>query len=221
MKRICIYGGGGNLGGTEIYLITVVRALKDEVTFDYLIRHDYGPIPFEDEIISYGGRVYREYYRNRDRNLPDYISPKKLFEMHPEWDGFYVNLQCIDTSYRLLVEAKRKGLSHRILHSHNNMNDLKNRPFKDQIYSLFFMLTKNIVVSRFLACSTLAGRSFFGKHTNFDVIPNAVNFSKFQLNHITRERMRKEFHVCDDEVVIGFCGRFDHQKNPDFLLFSC
>ena len=52
MKRICLYGGGKNLGGTEIYLITLVRALKDDVVFDYLIRHDYGKIPFENEIIS-------------------------------------------------------------------------------------------------------------------------------------------------------------------------
>lgn len=218
MKRICLYGGGQNLGGTEIYLITLVRALKGEVTFDYLIRHDYGEIPFEDEIISYGGKVYREYYRNSEKKLPGYISPKKLLQMHPEWDGIYVNLQKIDTSYRLLLEARKKGLSFRIIHSHSNKKDFNKRPIKNQIYNAFFQMTKKKVVNRFLACSTLAATSMYGNHINFDVIPNAVNFSKFQLNNIVRDIKRKEFHLHDDEFIVGFCGRLSKEKNPEFLI---
>lgn len=218
MKRICLYGGGKNLGGTEIYLITLVRALKDDVVFDYLIRHDYGEIPFENEIISYGGKIYRQYYRNSERNLPDYLSPKEVLDMHPEWDGIYLNLQKIDTSYRLLLEAKKKGLSYRIIHSHSNMNDLRKRRIKDQIYNLFFMITNKYVVSSFFACSSLAGKSMFGNNSSFDVIPNAVDFSKFQLNDTVRAKKRKEFHICDDEIVIGFCGRFAPEKNPEFLI---
>ena len=218
MKRICLYGASENLGGTEVYLITLVRALKDDIRFDYLLKHDYGPMPFEDEIISYGGKVYREYYECSERQLPGYISPKKILEKHPEWDGIYLNLQSIDTSYRLLIEAKKRNVSHRIIHSHNNINDFSQRSVKDWLYSMFFKFTKKCFVTNFLACSTLAGKSVYGKKSSFTVVPDAVDFYKFQINEKIRDTKRKEYKLCEDEIVIGFSGRFSKQKNLGFLL---
>lgn len=217
MKRICLYGASENLGGTEVYLITMVRAVKNDFIFDFLVHHEYGKIPFEDEIISYGGKVYREYYKNGEKNLPEYISPEKLLSMHPEWDGIYLNLQSIDTSYRLLVAAKKRGLKYRIIHSHN-ANYVDQTGMKGKIYEKYFSLTKNYVVTDFLACSNMAGKWLFGTKTNCTVIPNSVDFDKFKINDIVRKEKRNEYEIADKEIVIGFCGRLTYQKNPEFLV---
>lgn len=217
MKRICLYGASENLGGTEVYLITMVRALKDEITFDFLVHHEYGKIPFEDEIVSYGGKVYREYYKNGERNLPEYISPEKLLSMHPEWDGICLNLQSIDTSYRLLVEAKKKKMKHRIIHSHS-CNYFDTVGLKTKIFEFYYKITKNNVVTECLCCSSKAGEWMFGNSMEYKIIPNAVQFEKFSLDDQTRYKMRSEFQINDDEVVIGFCGRLDEIKRPEFMM---
>ncbi|MDO4942831.1 MAG: glycosyltransferase [Lachnospiraceae bacterium] len=217
MKRICLFGSSENMGGTEMYLITIVRILKNDVRFDYLVYHDCKRIPFENEIISYGGQVYREYYRNKEKNRQGYISPKKIIEKHPEWDGIYLNVQKIHTAYRLLEEAKKAGLCYRIIHAHNN-NYMSQIGFKDKLYELYFLLTKRKVITHYLACSKNAGDWMFGKNTDVTVIPNAIDFNKFKMNDLIRMKMRKKYNITEDTIVLGFCGRLCYQKRPELLI---
>ena len=139
MKRICFFGSSDKIGGTEIYMITAVRLLKDKVKFDYLVPHNYKDIPFEDEVISYGGRIYKEYYSNKECNQQNYISPHEIIFRHQEWNGIYLNVQNIHTGYRLLEEAKKAGLTYRIIHAHNNgyMHPIS---FKDRLYEIYFLV---------------------------------------------------------------------------------
>lgn len=217
MKRICFFGSSDNVGGTEIYMITVVRLLKEDVRFDYLVHHDCKTIPFENEIISYGGKVYKEYYRNGERKQQAYISPQKIIKSHPEWDGIYLNVQNIHTAYRLLEEAKRVGLPYRIIHAHNNdyMYPIK---FKDKLYEIYFQLTKNQVITHYLACSKNAGEWMFGRNVNINIVPNGVDFGIYRKNDTIRRNMRSKYNITDDTILLGFCGRLCRQKNPELLI---
>lgn len=217
MRRIALFGACDNLGGTEVYMITMVRLLREEVRFDYIINHDSPEIPFEKEIISYGGKVYREYYMHRERNLNGYISPKQLIAKHSEWDGVYLNVQSIHTAYRFLVEAKKAGLKYRIIHAHNNGYSTLPR-LKDKIYEQYFYLTQQKVVTHHLACSKSAGQWMFGKKAELYVIPNAVDFERFRGNPELRKTMRAHYKISNDKVVLGFCGRLTYQKRPDLLI---
>lgn len=100
VKRIIVYGLCETFGGTERYVLTLYRALDhSKIQFDFLFDHAAGIIPYEKEITDLGGRIYREYYKNRDKKKPGAIPVSKLFNRHPEWDGVYINCQSVDTSY--------------------------------------------------------------------------------------------------------------------------
>ncbi len=185
------------------------------VKLDFLFSHSVGEIPYEAEILSGGGKIYKEYYKYSERHLPDYISPRKLFDRHPEWEGIYINVQKIDTTYRLLVEAARRKLSYRIIHAHNNDN--RKMDFKHKLFRAWFDLTKKSVVTDYLGCAWSAGENMFGK-CDLTVIPNAIDFKRFAPNQNVRAQMRKNLRFSDHQIVVGFCGRLSYQKNPEKLI---
>ncbi len=219
VKRICVYGCSGTFGGTERYLLTMYQAIdREKLQFDFLFPHDIGNISYESKIEVLGGKVYREYYTNSERNIEGFISPEKLFHRHPEWNGVYINWQSIDTAYRLVIAAKKRNLSYRVIHAHSNGY---NRDFgiKDKIYELFFHLTKKKFVTDYLACSEQAGEWLFNiSKEKFMVIPNAVPFEKFAFSEDKRDKIRTKYQIANKEVVIGFCGRLIKQKNPEYLI---
>lgn len=215
--RIVICGATANYGGTEAYIMTFLKQMDPQyIQFDFLFSHDTGEIPYEDEILSRGGRIFREYYKNRERHRPDYIPIPELFDRHPEWDGVYINAPNINTTYRLLIEAYRRNLPYRIIHAHSS-NYLKKPNIKDRIYKLYFDLTKKRVVTNYLACAEKAGKWMFGK-SKFEVIPNAIEFEKYTVDDIVRNNIREKLDLGKDEIVIGFCGRLTHPKRPELLI---
>ena len=215
--RIGLYGASSNLGGTEVYMINMVREMQHEIIFDYIVGHDCKHIPFEDEILSLGGKIFREYYFRRERHLKGYISPRELIDRHPEWDGIYINVQRIHTAYSLLVEAKRKNFKYRIIHAHSN-NYSSPSTLKDKMYEFYFHTTKKKCVTDYLACSEMAGKWMFHNSRPIIVVPNAIDFSRFALNEVIRNKIRRQYDFESNEIVIGFCGRIDHPKNVLFLI---
>lgn len=214
--RLCVFGASDELGGTESYLRNLYSVMDyNKIQFDFLLWHDTGILPFEDMVIQNGGRVLREYYRNGEKNQAEYISVKALFDMHPEWDGIYINVQRIHTAYRLLVEARKRGLPYRVIHAHTNYYT-KVPSVKEKIYEFYFHITRRYVVTNYLACSNLAGKWMFG-NSDFMVIPNAVDFCLFQMNERKRTYMREQYGIQPSTKVIGFCGRMVYQKNPEFM----
>ena len=216
MIRFLVYGLSPNLGGTEKYLLTLYELLdKDKIQFDFLFSHDVEKIPYEQTILTSGGMVYREYFMFREKKDKEYVSIKELFDRHSEWQGVYVNLQNIDTAYRLLVEAKRRKLPYRIIHAHNN--DKQKKDLRHKLFKLWFDFTKRNVVTDYLACSQIAGENTFGK-CDLTVIPNAIDFHKFAPAQNIRKQMRDRLGFSDNHIVIGFCGRLSYQKNPEKLI---
>ena len=215
--RLLVYGADSALGGTEKYLLTLYGAIdKSKIQFDFLFNHDAGEIPYAQEILTQGGKIYNEYFMLRDRHKKNYITVKELFDCHPEWSGVYVNLQNIHSAYRLLVEAARRNLPYRMIHIHSS--GYQHLPtLKQKIFEIFFHLTKKKVVTHFLACSTLASQ--WGYHNKDAVIiPNAVDFKEFARNRNKREEMRKRYDIGYDEIVMGYCGGLRIEKNPEFLI---
>ena len=50
------------------------------------------------------------------------------------------------------------------------------------------------------------------------IIKNGIDVDKFSFNQIIRDRVRKEYRIGSDEILIGQVGRFSIQKNHIFTL---
>lgn len=68
-----------------------------------------------------------------------------------------------------------------------------------------------------VAVSDLAAIWMFGKKANYKVINNGLNVAKYRYNELSRYRIRKEFGL-EDELVIIHVGAMRKQKNHMFLL---
>lgn len=217
MLRICLYGASANLGGTETYMISLIKSLKGIICFDFLVGHNVKTIPREKEINELGGKIYREYFAVKEKKDPQYISAKEIIKKHPEWDGIYLNLQQINTAYNLLIAAKKVGMKYRIIHSHCS-TWMKKTTIRDYIYKFFFSITKSFVVTHRLACSQSAGEWMFGNRSSFEIVPNSIIFEQFLFNEEERIIKREQFQIKSNEIVIGFLGRITEVKNPLFMV---
>ena len=55
------------------------------------------------------------------------------------------------------------------------------------------------------------------KTERFHIIPNALDMKKFLYDETGREQVRAELGL-KDRLVIGHVGRFEEQKNHEFLI---
>lgn len=108
-----------------------------------------------------------------------------------------------------LFFAKLKGIDVRIAHSHNTK--CKNMKMHKFLYPLF-----NKVYTHGFACSSLAGKWLF-KNKDFYVIPNGFRIERFYYNAEYRNEIRRKLGL-EDKFIIGHIGRFNEQKNHQFLL---
>ncbi|WP_261179251.1 glycosyltransferase [Anaerobacillus sp. CMMVII] len=75
--------------------------------------------------------------------------------------------------------------------------------------------------SNYFACSKKAGEWLFGQEIastkELTVLNNAVNVEEFGFNQIDRMKVRRELKA-RDSLVIGHIGRFNKQKNHEFMI---
>ena len=75
----------------------------------------------------------------------------------------------------------------------------------------------------FAICESQATRRFLVEALHYEaagveVVLNGVDVEKFQLNIDARQRIRQEWGVSSDQVIIGAVGRLHQQKGFDILL---
>lgn len=116
----------------------------------------------------------------------------------------------IPISYSRLVSRHSKI----VMHSHNT--DITNKTFlRPLIYQSLKKLNRIFDCTR-LACSNDAGKWLFGKKC-FSILENSINFSDYKFSFNKRQYVRNEMSL-GDSYVIGYVGRIEDQKNPEFLL---
>lgn len=215
--RVLQVGLTSNVGGTETFVMNLYRHVnREKIQFDFLVDHDK-KLAFEDEIIQMGGRVFYEYYYVREKNKPEYRSPEDFFATHTDIDAVHLNVQEINTLVRVLQAAKKAGIQTRILHSHN-AGYMHERTMKQRLYEIYArMQMKGLVTQRF-ACSDAAAAFLFRGKGEYRVIPNAIDVKRFEFQPDIRQKIRTELGIHEDEVLLGFVGSFNYQKNIGFLL---
>lgn len=200
-----------NRGGLETMLMNYYRNIdRNKVQFDFLThRPESEKKDYDDEIRSFGGKIYHMPVLNPFS--PSYKkSLDRFFKEHKEYKIVHSHLDCL-SAYPLKA-AKKNGVPVRIAHSHNTSQE-KNLKYLIKDYS-----KKQIpkYATHLFACGKEAGEWMFGKH-KFQIMNNAIDAKKFIYNEEIRKQKRAELGV-EDKFVIGHVGRFNLQKNHEFLI---
>lgn len=203
-----------NRGGAESMVMSYYRNIdRTKVQFDFLVhRPERGA--YEDEIEQLGGRVYRL--------IPfhpfTFVKYKKLvsqfFDEHPEYQ--IIHGHCSELGFFIYKEASRRGILHIIAHAHNAhaLYDMK-WPFRT-----WFKHRMRKYLTHEFTCGQEAAVWLFGRKLAKKAVlqRNAIDTQLFRFDVENRVRIRMEFGIADDTVLIGHVGRFEKQKNHSFLI---
>lgn len=197
-------------GGLETMLMNFYRNIdREKIQFDFLVHRDF-EADYDEEIRQLGGRIYRLSRLNPVSR--DYLNQlDSFFKEHPEYKIVHSHVDCM--AGIPLKYAKKNGVPVRIAHAHNS-NQTKNKKY------LLKLLYKQMIpkyATNLYACAEAAGRWMFGNH-EFSVLNNAIDSRKYCYNFETAKRVRAELKISEKTLVIGHVGRFDPQKNHEFLV---
>ena len=135
-------------------------------------------------------------------SLYRYISKEKIDIVHVHGSSAIMGVE--------LIAARLAGCKIRIAHSHNTTCENKKA---DKIFRPLF----NKSYTTAFACGEDAGKWMFGKR-KFTIIPNGRNLKKYEYDTKKRTEYRNKLGVSSDALVIGHVGRFNQQKNHEYLV---
>ena len=197
-------------GGAETLVMNIYRNIdRKKIQFDFIV-HGEQKGAFEDEVEQMGGIVYHMPKIGVKSYLQYVKALRKFFKEHTEYRIIHSHLS--ELGYVAFREAKRAGIPIRICHAHNAPIGFN---YKTPIRYIFKKLILPISTER-LACGVAAGKWQYGKK-KFSVINNGIDVEKFAFNPAIRKELREKY-MLEDKIVIGHIGRFEPQKNHEFLI---
>lgn len=215
-KKVLVFGMTDNPGGMESCVMNYYRNIdRNKVHFDFLCNWEY--MVFEKEVRENGSKVYT--IPQKSRNYKAYKNAMTAFfsEHAGEYDVFWYNT-CTLTNIDYLIYAKRYGIKKRIIHAHNSGNETS------LIRGFLHYANKmriGFYATDFWSCSMAASRYFFYKKqiqsSRHKLVKNAICTDKYKYDIQTRRKLREIFGV-EDKYIIGHVGRFQYQKNHEFLI---
>lgn len=216
--KILVVGMSQNKGGIESVIHNYFCYFnKDNIQFDFLSHFQH--IAFEDDFKKFGSKMY--YIPTKHTNYFAYKKAITTFfkENSKFYDAIWVNLLQL-TNIDYLKLAKRYGIKHRIIHSHNNKSGYKgvSKAIRGCIHE-WNKLRLNHYATDFWACSEDAANFFYSRTDKKEsrIIYNAINVEDFKFSEKDRLEIRKKYHL-ENTIVIGNIGRLQMQKNQLFLI---
>ena len=211
--RILHVVGKMHRGGIETLLMCIYRKIdRKKVQFDFLVTSKEQGY-YDDEIRELGGRLFYVVSR-RENPIKARQNMYQLLKTHPEIKA--IQLHMSSCSYiDPLVIAKKSGVKYRIAHAHNTQCAGKIRNILHAINRYRLKKYANI----FFACSEDAGKWMFSEKCweNGKVIKNGIETRDYIYSKTKRIEMREKLNIGQDELVVGYVGRFEEQKNPMFI----
>lgn len=198
-------------GGIEAFMMNYFRHIDStKVHIDFLV-HGYGKGAYDDEIIAAGSMIH--HVPTKSKHPLKYARELKKILLHEKYDIIHSHLDAM--SGWVLKIAKECGVPVRIAHSHNTDHLTTNR-LKRMVNDFAKKQIPKYATDLF-ACSQMAGEWLFGSNSKFVIIKNAIQIDKFKFDIKTRNEIRDKYGW-KDKIVLGHVGRFDYQKNQEFLI---
>lgn len=211
--KVLQIGLGFNPGGMESFIMTYYRELrKCGVQFDFIAMFPH--IAYEEEIQALGGKIYHT-SDARKHPVAFYREMRNILKAET-YDVVHANMLSA-ANIVPLIAAKRGAVRKIIAHSHNSSTP-------GIVRNILHRLNKPLIpyfATDMFACSAKAGKWMYSdkimKTERFHVIPNALDMKKFLYDENERDQVRAELNL-QDRLVIGHVGRFEEQKNHEFLI---
>ena len=212
MLRILQIGLGPNPGGIESCILNYHRNIdKTKFTFDYADIYGNG-LAHSAEIEALGGKIYK---------LPNYKKhpikmARQLGRIIKEQNYDIVHINMLSAANMLPVRtAVKRGCGKVIVHCHNSA--VPTGFLRTTLNNLNLNALRNLTVEKW-ACGVKAGQWMWGEAFDTEnVIPNAIDSNRFTPVASVRKNIREMCGFKDEDVIVGFVGRFSEQKNVLFL----
>ena len=216
--RILHVVGAMDPGGTETWLMHVLRRIDRARFRMHFLVHSDRPGAYDHEVTSLGSKVL---YCPVPSNLLRYaFNFWRIVQAHGPFDVVHSHVHHF--SGWVLALAKAEGIPLRIAHSHS---DTSLCDFGCRVPRALYLRTSKWLIGRFaswkLAASRRAAASLFGAEwsgdTRASLLYCGVDFAPFQAE-VDKAKVRAELGIPQDAFVIGHVGRFAEPKNHDLLL---
>lgn len=216
MKRVLCILSNMNAGGAETFLMKIYRQIdRDLYQMDFCINTKEKCF-YENEIQSLGGKIYR--IPAKSENLKEFKN--QLF--HIVADNKYKYVLRVASNGASLMDikiAKKAGAEVCAVRS-SNSSDGSSLKAKVAHYFGRWIYGKYADVK--FAPSDLAAMYTFGEKAfrkgDVSILHNAIDLKQYTYNENERQKVRDEFGIKDDELLVGHIGRFMKQKNHEFLV---
>lgn len=211
MVHIAVFGLTDVKGGVERHILNYFLNMNRS-KIQYHIFAPFKKLAFEDEFLKGGAHVYHITKRTKNP-FAHYMDIYRLFKKHPEINIIHCHVGSAEYCYPLLL-GKILGIGVRIIHSHGT------QPEGGGIHKIVHYIGKPLVNSFanvYFACSEKAGNWLFYKNKKVEIVPNAIEITKFLFNPNMRGQLRKLYNI-NNYIVIGHVGRFCEAKNHKFMI---
>lgn len=216
MKRLLCILSSMNSGGAETFLMKVYRKLdRSKYQMDFCI-NVRDKCYYEDEIVELGGRIFR--IPSKSENLKQFKRGLYNIVKSEQYD-YVLRITSTAMGFMDLKVAKKAGAEICSARSSNSSDGTS--LIAKLAHRIGRVLYGRYVDVKF-APSDLAAKYTFGdkayKNGDVTILPNAVDLSVYRFDSSSREKIRDEFSIDKEKTVIGHIGRFQTQKNHEFLI---
>lgn len=213
MKRLLCIVSAMNTGGAETFLMKMYRAIdREKYQMDFCVNSDTNF--YEKEILELGGKIYT--VPAKSQSLHGWYKETKRVVRD---NGYHYVIRVCEHSLSALdlIVARQGGADHLIMRSSNASSGSKASVL---LHKMFKFLAISIPTVK-IAPSTEAAEYTFGKgcvsRGDVLILHNAIDTDIFYFDPEGRKRIRKELNL-EGKYVVGHVGRFNKQKNHEFLI---
>ena len=209
IKILMVIGSLDYCNGITSYAMNYYQNMNHDLfSIDFAVHYNFDS-DYKKQIEQDGNHVYFM----GDYSLKSMLGLRKRIDNLLTANAYdIIHCHILNVSYFYFKSAKKHGISCRILHSHASKNS--DNPVKNIRNSFLKKLGLKYTTVRF-ACSKLAGDYLFKEP--YEVIRNAIDYNKFLYSREYAREIKEKYRI-EDELVLGFIGRFTAQKNIPFLL---
>lgn len=219
MVKILHFVSKMDKAGQETFLMNVYRKIdRSKIKFVFLCtcpqKGDY-----DDEIRRLGGEIYILPEIEKKGKFIKYIDKirvltKWLKENKDKYDIVHLHTYHAMDVWVHLEACRRAKVKKRIIHSHNTQG------LQLTLHKIMREVCKFYNFKKY-ACSKPAGEWLFGEKAvergEVVVVYNGIDFTKYKCNSALAKEYRQKLGI-DDKIVLGHIGRFNYQKNHEFLI---
>lgn len=215
-KRLLCIVGSMNTGGAETFLMKIYRQLDRanyQMDFAVSIPQEGG---YDKEILSLGGKIY-------------HITPKTSSPINNFMDivrivkkNQYKSVMRISQHSLSAMEllAARIGGAQILAYRSSNSNTTSGSKKNVAVHKMCMFMPRFFANVK-LAPSTEAAEFMFGKgcvkNGNAHLLHNGIDLNVYHFDKVARDNLRNELNM-GEGLLVGHIGRFNQQKNHEFII---